>query len=285
VSGNRSVRIIEAFHHDDRNGDPRPSTTLGRYPREVVTSWSKAVVRYPPTWIAAVLLGATIWLVLTVLDPPALFVVVLIVFAVVAAVAWPFTMSATGTLAKLQFEIPRVEDVDPAEIAALRAELEVLTDTQPIEQLDALLSKRQSLINVLQRRLDAGELTYARYLSTSQQVFASALDNLHEVAVAYESISTIDETYIDRRLAELVDDDSDVDAATRERDTLERRRDLRATQRRRIAQLLAQNESALTALDRTTTALADVPIGKQPEDADAAMAALEELADRAAKYA
>ena len=285
MSGNRSVRIIEAFHHDDRNGDPRPSTTLGRYPREVVTSWSKAVVRYPPTWIAAVLLGATIWLVLTVLDPPALFVVVLIVLAVVAAVAWPFTMSATGTLAKLQFEIPRVEDVDPAEIAALRAELEVLTDTQPIEQLDALLSKRQSLINVLQRRLDAGELTYARYLSTSQQVFASALDNLHEVAVAYESISTIDETYIDRRLAELVDDDSDVDAATRERDTLERRRDLRATQRRRIAQLLAQNESALTALDRTTTALADVPIGKQPEDADAAMAALEELADRAAKYA
>ena len=79
--------------------------------------------------------------------------------------------------------------------------------------------------------------------------------------------------------------DSDVDAATRERDTLERRRDLRSTQRRRIAQLLAQNESALTALDRTATALADVPIGKQPEDADAAMAALEELADRATKYA
>jgi hypothetical protein len=60
---------------------------------------------------------------------------------------------------------------------------------------------------------------------------------------------------------------------------------MRTTQRRRIAQLLAQNESALTALDRTTTALADVPIGKKPEDADAAMAALEELADRASKYA
>ena len=60
---------------------------------------------------------------------------------------------------------------------------------------------------------------------------------------------------------------------------------MRTSQRRRIAQLLAQNESALTALDRTTTALADVPIGKKPEDADAAMAALEELADRAVKYA
>jgi hypothetical protein len=251
----------------------------------VVTSWTKAIVRYPPTWIAAVVLGAAIWLVLTVLDPPGVLVIVLIVLAVVAAIAWPFTMSATGTLAKLQFEVPRVEEVDPVEIATLRAELDALADTQPTEQLDALLSKRQSLINVLERRLDAGELTYARYLSTSQQVFASALDNLHEVAVAYESISTIDEPYIARRLAELDADDSDAESADRERATLERRRELRNDQRRRIAQLLAQNESALTALNRTTTALADVPIGKKPEDADAAMAALEELADRAAKYA
>ena len=252
---------------------------------QVVTSWTKAIVRYPPTWIAAVVLGATVWLVLTVLDPPGVLVVVLIVLAVLAAAAWPFTMSATGTLTKLQFEVPRVEEVDPAEIAALRSELDALVDTQPTEQLDALLSKRQSLINVLERRLDAGELTYARYLATSQQVFTSALDNLHEVAVAYESISTIDEPYIARRLAELDADDSDAESADRERATLERRRELRNDQRRRIAKLLAQNESALTALNRTTTALADVPIGKKPEDADAAMAALEALADRAAKYA
>ena len=252
---------------------------------QVVTSWTKAIVRYPPTWIAAVVLGATVWLVLTVLDPPGVLVVVLIVLAVLAAAAWPFTMSATGTLTKLQFEVPRVEEVDPAEIAALRSELDALVDTQPTEQLDALLSKRQSLINVLERRLDAGELTYARYLDTSHQVFTSALDNLQEVAVAYESISTIDEPYIARRLAELDADDSDAESADRERATLERRRELRNDQRRRIAKLLAQNESALTALNRTTTALADVPIGKKPEDADAAMAALEALADRAAKYA
>ena len=248
-------------------------------------SWSRSVVSYPPTWIAAVLLGATVWLVLTIIDPSGVFIAILIVLALLTIIAWPFTMSASGTLAKLQFEIPRVEEVDQEEIAALRVQLQPLDDSQPTEQLDALLQKRQSLINVLQRRLDAGELTYARYLSTSQQVFSSALGNLHEVAVANESISTINETYIDRRLAELADDDSDVESAERERATLERRREMRTSQRRRIAQLLAQNESALTALDRTTTALADVPIGKKPEDADAAMAALEELADRAVKYA
>lgn len=248
-------------------------------------SWWRSVVSYPPSWIAAVLLGATVWLVLTIIDPSGIFVVVLIVLALVAVVAWPFTMSASGTLAKLQFEVPRVEEVDPDEIAALRAELAPLDDIQPTEQLDALVQKRQSLINVLQRRLDAGELTYARYLSTSQQVFSSALHNLHEVVVAYESISTINETYIDRRLSELSDDHTDAESAERERATLERRREMRTSQRRRISKLLAQNEAALTALDRTTTALADVPIGKKPKDADAAMAELEELADRAAKYA
>jgi hypothetical protein len=142
---------------------------------------------------------------------------------------------------------------------------------------------------VLQRRLDAGELTYSRYLATSQQVYNSALHNLQEVAVAHESISSIDDGYIDRRLAELnadADADSDDDASVaRERSTLEARRELAVVQRRKIAHLLAQNESALTALNRTTTALADVPIGKRPEDAEAAMAALEELADRAADYA
>jgi hypothetical protein len=250
-----------------------------------MTGWGKAVLKYPPTWLAAVVLGATIWLVLEVIDPPGFMVVVLIVLSVMAILAWPFTMSATGTLSKLQFEMPRIEEIDPTEIASLRAELGALLDTQPTEQLDALLQKRQSLINVLQRRLDAGELTYARYLGTSQQVFASALDNLHEVGVAAESISTIDETYIDRRLAELDGDDSDPEAAARERATLERRRNMRTTQRRRIAQLLAQNESALTALDRTTTALADAPIGKKPADAEAAMAELEALADRAGEYA
>jgi hypothetical protein len=248
-------------------------------------SWWRAVISYPPTWIAAVVLGATVWLVLEIIDPPPALAVVLVGLAVVAAVAWPFTMSATGTLSKLQFEVPRVEEIDPADLASLRAELQALADTQPAEQLDALVQKRQSLITVLQRRLDAGEMTYGRYLATSQQVFRSSLDNLHEIALASESISTIDETYIDRRLAELADDDSDVESAERERATLERRRELRSTQRRKIAQLLAQNESAMTALDRTTTALADVPMGRKPEDAEAAMAALEELADRAVKYA
>ncbi|HSM66312.1 MAG TPA: hypothetical protein VK860_08415 [Ilumatobacteraceae bacterium] len=248
-------------------------------------SWWRAVVSYPPTWIAAVVLGVTVWAMIALFDPPGFLVGVLVGLAFLAALAWPFTMSATGTLAELQFAIPRVEEVDPQEIASLAAELAVLPDPQPAEQLLALQQKRDSLVKVLQRRLDAGELTYSRYLATSQQVFNSALHNLHEVALAHESISSIDDGYIDRRLGELSTEHDDDESVIRERSTLEARRELGAVQRRKIAQLLAQNESALTALNRTTTALADVPIGKRPEDADAAMAALEELADRAADYA
>lgn len=252
-------------------------------------SWWRAVISYPPTWVAAVVLGVAVWVMIAVFDPPGLLIGVLVALTVVAAAAWPFTMSATGTLTRLQFAIPRVEEVDPQELAALRTELEALHDPQPGEQLVALQQKRQSLVNVLERRLDAGELTYSRYLATAQQVFNVALHNLREVAVAYESISSIDDAYIERRLTELqtgeASDRADDPAASRERDTLEQRRELRRLQLRKIAQLLAQNESALTALNRTTTALADVPIGQRPEDADAAMAALDDLADRAANYA
>lgn len=248
-------------------------------------SWWRAVISYPPTWIAAAVLAATIVGIIVVVDPPGALVGVLVALGVVAAVTWPLTMSATGTLADLQFEIPRVEEIDPAELAALTADLEALDDTQPAEQLKALGQKRESLVKVLERRLDAGELTYSRYLASAQQVYNSALHNLEEVAVASESISTIDVAYIERRLTELVPDDSDDASRERERSTLEQRLELRSSQRRKIAQLLAQNESALTALNRTTTALADVPIGKRPEDADAAMQALDELAARAGQYA
>ncbi|MGA9279192.1 hypothetical protein [Ilumatobacter sp.] len=250
-----------------------------------MTSWWKATATYPPTWAAAVIVGAATWGLLAWLDPPVGLTIVLIGLAVGSIVAWPLTMTTTGKLAELQFAIPRVEEVDPAELAALAAELARLDDTQPAEQLAALQQKRGSLIAVLEHRLDSGELTYSRYLATSQQVYNSALDNLHEVAVASESISSIDEQYVQRRLSELADDHSDAESADRERTTLERRLALRDTQRRKIARLMAQNEAALTSLDRTTTALADVPIGKRPEDADAAMAALEELADRAGQYA
>ena len=246
-------------------------------------SWWKAVVAYPATWIAIALVALGIWIILALLEPPFFMTVILLAIGTLAIIAWPIAMSATGTLARLQFEAPKLPEVGEEEMAQLTAELEGLDDPRPANQLKAIQEKRDNLVEVLNRRLEAGELTYARYLSTAQQVYLAALDNLSEVAVALRSISAIDNEYIDSRLEDLADQEGET--ADAERASLNDRRSLREGQEKRIADLLAQNESAMTLIDRTATALADAPIGKEPQDADAAMAALREMAERASKYA
>ncbi len=250
----------------------------------LVKSWWKAVLAYPPTWVAIVAVLVAEWAIFSWFQPPAVLVGILIALGVVAIMVWPITMSATGTLSRLQFEIPKLSEVDQMEMAKLEKELAALEDTRPGYQLRALQEKRDNLAEVLGRRLDSGELTYARYLTTAQQVYLSALDNLREVAISLKSISTIDDGYIESRLEELALNGSG-ESTERERSSLEGRRALRQAQVRKVADLLSQNESAMTAMDKTATALADAPIGRTPEDAEASMAALEELAQRASKYA
>jgi hypothetical protein len=248
-----------------------------------VKSWWRAVVQYPATWLAIALVVVAVWAILAWFQPPTVMAVIVVVLGVIAVAVWPVAMSATGTLTRLQFEVPKLSDVDANGLAALEQELEALDDERPVHQLRAMRDKRNNLIDVLNRRLDAGELTYARYLTTAQQVYLSALDNLHEIAISLRSISTIDRDYIETRLAELHSQSSD--SAQSERASIEGRLELLTSQEEKVARLLAQNESGMTAMDRTATALADAPIGRTPEDAEAAMAALEELAQRTMKYA
>jgi hypothetical protein len=246
-------------------------------------SWWRAVAAYPATWLAIGLVVVGTWAVLTLLQPPFFMTVILLVLGGLAIVAWPITMSATGTLNRLQFEVPKLPEVEPEELSRLAEELEALDDTRPAYQLKAIQEKRDSLVGVLNSRLEAGEMTYARYLSSAQHVYLATIENLHEVAVAEQSVSAIDDEYIDERLEELADQEGET--ATAERTSLEDRRSLRKTQEKKVAGLLAQNETAMTVLDRTATALADANIGRKPQDAEAAMKALQEMADRAGKYA
>ncbi len=248
-------------------------------------SWWRATAGYAPTWIALGLLVIGSWLFLSILDPPGLVMGLLIALVILSIAAWPLTMATTGTLTRLQFAIPRVDEIDPEVLTALEAELAGLEDDRPSRQLQSLNEKKDNLAEILHRRLDAGELTFGRYLATSQEVYEAALDNLHEAAVSLRSISAIDEHHLRERLADLEQADEDGAAALRELESLRERLGMHDGQTRRVADLLAQNESAMTALDRTATALAAAPIGRRPQDADAAMEALEELAARADRYA
>ncbi|MFV2063440.1 MAG: hypothetical protein ACC726_07985 [Chloroflexota bacterium] len=246
-------------------------------------SWWRAVAGYPPSWAAIAAVVLAMLAILLLLEPSTLFTVVVVVVGIVAIVVWPLLLSGTGTLHRLQFEVPKLPDVSETELVLLTAELERLDDPRPAHQLQAIGEKRDNLVAMLDRRLDAGELTYSRYLSTAQQVYLAVISNLREVSVAMGSISTIDADYIDARLTELK---GEAGASTEaEVSSLQDRRSLATTQESKVAYLLAQNESAMTLLDRTSTALADAPIGLTPQDAEAAMEALEELADRAGRYA
>jgi hypothetical protein len=154
-------------------------------------------------------------------------------------------------------------------------------------QLRLLRDKLESLTQVLKRRLDSGEMTYGRYLGMAQEVYGATLDNLHEVAVALRSVSTIEPDYLHSRLDELGRAGKRSADHDREFMALQERRQLLESTEKRVAQLMAQNESALTVIDQTSAALAATRTdqGHATLDAETAMTELERLAERAGKYA
>nr|MDJ0788577.1 hypothetical protein [Myxococcota bacterium] len=138
----------------------------------------------------------------------------------------------------------------------------------------------------LRRKMDPGELTYGRYLGIAEQVYLSALDNLHEAVLATRAARAIDLDYIEKRLDQ-IESDGIQESEEREVETLEGRRQLRAEQERRVEEILSLNEAAMTKLDATSAAIAAVrtQTSQAALDLETAMSELEILAERAPKYA
>ncbi len=171
------------------------------------------------------------------------------------------------------------------QVAALLRELGSLGFTEGAEQLEMLGEKYRNLADVLGRRLDAGEVTYGRYLGMAERVYLAAVENLQDVAIGLRSISTIDPAALALRLEDLRQrTDFPVPEAIR---AVEERRTLYQSQRQRIGTLLSQTEAAMTALDHTCAALAGVRSARGLTDAsiEEAMKDLAELADRTGRYA
>lgn len=175
--------------------------------------------------------------------------------------------------------LPRLEQLD--------ADLKQLNCPQGVDQLSQLRSKFDSMTGVLMRRLDAGELTYSRYLDTAEQVYLSAIDNLSDIAISLRSVSTIDAKTLDGRLAGLRGGAKPGAASQKEIETLEQRRSMLDRQVDKVAGLLVQNETAMTALDHAATALADARMGKGHAsiELEQALMDLDQLARRATRYA
>ena len=230
------------------------------------------LLSYPLSWMALLTIIAIEWAIFDWFDPSMLMQLAALGLGLVLLLVWPVLFFRSKTF--LQLDIQALNQVKPKTLEAL-ALLEI-----------DLKQKLDSLTEVLNHRLSAGEMTYGRYLGTAEQVYLAAIDNLMDISVVLKSVSTINSDYIANRLEELGNLAEISDETEREVESLEKRLSLLSQQTKRVAELFSQNESAMTALDNTATALADTKTGKGEAsmDAEAAMVELEILANRASKY-
>lgn len=83
--------------------------------------------------------------------------------------------------------IPRQSDS-----SRLRAEIGQAGLARGVEQLDALDEKFDNLLEMLKRRFNRGEFTYARSLGVGKEVYFLVCDNLRAASDQMVSVSTID---------------------------------------------------------------------------------------------
>ena len=170
-------------------------------------------------------------------------------------------------------------------LETLITELEALGSKQGLQQASQLQKKFDNLVDVLKRRLSVNETTYRRYAGMAEQVYLSSLDNLNEASICLRSVSAIDSEELQKRMTELQECESEKER--HELETLTQRLSLLEEQNSRAASLLAQNETAMTLLDKTAGILADTKTekGQASVDAETAMMELERIAKQTNKYA
>jgi uncharacterized coiled-coil protein SlyX len=167
-------------------------------------------------------------------------------------------------------------------------ELEGFTEfaEQGGSQFKKVEKKFSNLKELLDSKMEQGEITYARYSGTAEQVYLSVLDNLHAISSLLKGVETIDVKYIRSRLEAIAEQESLGQADSDEIETLNARLALRDDQLHQVNQLLTRNEVAMTQIDNTTAAIAQMKTsrGEASTDLDSAMQELEVLAKRAGAY-
>ena len=168
-------------------------------------------------------------------------------------------------------------------IAAIKKELEQLKFEPGLAQMDELRAKFKAFEEMLRRKLDPEEMTFARYLGMTEQVFLAGLDNLGRIADTLKGLSAIDVAHAERRLEQLAGDGIESAAQDRESASLSERLGLVERQRARIDALLAENEGAMTQIDHVMAAIADLDTSASHAtmNMEAAMQELKSLAARA----
>lgn len=168
----------------------------------------------------------------------------------------------------------------------LRQDLVEHGELDGAEQVDKLKLRIESLEELLKEKLNEGEITYGRYLGIAKQVYFSGIDNLQNVLNALKSIKAIIPNHVNTRLQKLKTISNPDNSVVEEITALETRKQLRENQLIKVKNLLLQNEAAITQLDKTTVAIAEMQTvkGKADVDMETAMAELAAITERARDY-
>jgi hypothetical protein len=148
-------------------------------------------------------------------------------------------------------------------------------------QADRLYTRYRHAIEVLGQKFDAREVTFERAHGLVAEVCRGAVDSLDAMVSLARGSAGIDAEFVRRRLAR---EGAALGAA--EREALRHRLALADDSERRLAELGAGNEAALTALDDVVVAVARIETGR-PQAGIATEQALQELrrfAERAGLY-
>ncbi|MBI2639678.1 MAG: hypothetical protein HYW90_02180 [Candidatus Sungbacteria bacterium] len=139
-----------------------------------------------------------------------------------------------------------------------------------------------ALHEILSDKLSQGELMFGRFLGTAEQLYLAILDNLREIANLLKSIDATDMRYITDRLKKLERMKVLQKADQEEVETLKVSKLVHEEQLEKINVLLTRNEEALTQLDRTRFAVAQMRTGGEATlDVETAREELESLIRRA----
>ena len=157
---------------------------------------------------------------------------------------------------------------------------------QGAEQFQRIRVKYQNVRDLLEQKFDSGEMAYGRFVGSTEQVYLSTLDNLKRVAATLKSASSIDLSYIEKKMDELSKKPSKSETDRKEMDALRKRVSIWEEQADRVNELLSMNEEAMTRMEEVSSAISALNTDSKfaSTDLETAMEQLQELARRAPVY-
>lgn len=162
---------------------------------------------------------------------------------------------------------------------AVKRDLEKFNDQRSLMQLEQLEAKFAAFQNVLNLQFDEDELTHKRYLTTAEQLYFGAVDNLKRVAMLWNSVTAINVSHLQKQLAS-------EELSEQETDAIKKRLAIHQQSEQDRKDIISINEEAMTSLDAVTIALGGIQTkdGLSDVKLDTAMDEIMHLISRVDNY-